>query len=716
MKRAVMLLLFLLLFLAACGRAEPAPAKPTEAPAETDNAWLEELPWEEDWVCLLLGTWELEPETGKEALRALLYSYDWVLADPAAEERVYDPEEGIHRRPTTWETHVELSGKRKLRFHLRENGDLYWNGTLRRPVGPGGGAGLIEKYETLEKTGVNTASAPALTLLGGEGEYRAILYGGGTWTYITRGGEKRKKESEPITVPHQQVDWLDAGYPILQAEGELTLRFAGPEPTGLRLFAFTDPNLMAYTPMELREGRFTPFAGVNTYVIQAEWAQVKEGGFGRGTYILLIEGGEGCGPEVEENPEVVISFTEVDGYGCAYTLENRGERFLDIYDHQYDLDRYYTLLRRTEAGGWEWVKPIRLSKERLPQGLRAGESLDWVWDWSYAYGPLEPGEYCLQLRCSLTADRQQEVFFLRRPFTVADPLPPGLGPERFCGFFQGWTAELEMLSPHRWVQTVLTAEDRWVTERDFSLYRVGEGGLSYIPPKYRLPAQSSNYQAAGDIRSLAGRENLPLEVDLASRYGDLPAGTYVLRRRFLRFTEEEWRQITSSGGGSSPLARLWDWRLVPEERLVHGDMYLTLEENLKGTPLPAAYRDEYGYTGNAPLARVTAEAEFTGDGASVTWRAAEDLEGTVRFSPALFRLYFRWGEEWFPLEELRVSYVEAQEVTLAAGEAAEACSYSWRYFYALPLSPGDYRLLCPCTLTSPEWTVQGYVAADCRID
>ena len=372
MKRAVMLLFFLLLFLAACGRAEPATAEPTEAPAETDNAWLEELPWEEDWVCLLLGTWELEPETGKEALRALLYSYDWVLADPAAEERVYDPEEGIHKRPTTWETHAELPGKRKLRFHLRENGDLYWNGTLRRPMGPGGGAGLIEKYEALEKTGVNTASAPTLSLLGGEGEYQAILYGGGTWTYITRGGEKRKKESEPITVPHQQVDWLGAGYPILQARGELTLSFASPEPTGLRLFAFTDPNLMAYTPMELREGRFTPFAGVNTYVIQAEWAQVKEGGFGRGTYILLIDGGEGCGPEVEEHPEVALTFTEVDSYGCAYTLENRGERFLDIYDHQYDLDRYYTLLRRTADGGWEWVKPIRLSKERLPQGLHAG--------------------------------------------------------------------------------------------------------------------------------------------------------------------------------------------------------------------------------------------------------------------------------------------------------------------------------------------------------
>ena len=86
MKKALLLIsILVLLLLTACGsRGTPAPV--TEAPAEApvpaeetpapavDNAWLEELPWEEDWTCLILGWKELEPEESKEALRDLLYA------------------------------------------------------------------------------------------------------------------------------------------------------------------------------------------------------------------------------------------------------------------------------------------------------------------------------------------------------------------------------------------------------------------------------------------------------------------------------------------------------------------------------------------------------------------------------------------------------------------------------------------------------------------
>ncbi len=391
------------------------------------SSWLEELPWEADWVCLTLGGWELDPETGKAALHTLLYSYDWLITDPQAQEKVYDPDVGMHRVPSTWETNLTLPDKQRLRFHLRENGELYWNGALYRPLGKGGGPGLIEAYEALETQGEYITDAPALTLTGGETAYEAIRRTG-LWTHIFRDGRKVTYGGFDLAIPYQEVDWLAAGEPVLETRGELTLCFAGREPDSLRLYAFTDPSLTVYAPMEVREGRFTPFAGVNRYVLHCTWAQVGQGGFGSRAYILLIDGGAACGPEVRENGEAVLDFTETDSYGCSFILINRGERLLNVCD-VYESGRVYTLLRRTGAGGWEWVKPIRLTRERIPDTIPAGESRDWAWDWSYAYGPLEPGEYCLSLLCGLSGNRQAETFILRRRFTVSRTAPPDLGDE-----------------------------------------------------------------------------------------------------------------------------------------------------------------------------------------------------------------------------------------------------------------------------------------------
>ena len=60
MKKALILLFVLaLLLLPACAPSAPAETAPPEG---LDNAWLEELPWEETWVCVLLGDWAAELE------------------------------------------------------------------------------------------------------------------------------------------------------------------------------------------------------------------------------------------------------------------------------------------------------------------------------------------------------------------------------------------------------------------------------------------------------------------------------------------------------------------------------------------------------------------------------------------------------------------------------------------------------------------------------
>ena len=81
MKKGLFISLILaLLLLAGCGTqgaATETPVLPTEtaapagtaAPVVVDNSWLEELPWEETWTCLLLRFRELEDLRGEETVK-----------------------------------------------------------------------------------------------------------------------------------------------------------------------------------------------------------------------------------------------------------------------------------------------------------------------------------------------------------------------------------------------------------------------------------------------------------------------------------------------------------------------------------------------------------------------------------------------------------------------------------------------------------------------
>ncbi len=694
------------------GTVEARVGEETALPRAASSLWLEELPWEEDWPCLLLGNWELEPETGKEALYSLLHSYDWLLVDPEATETVYDPELGMNRALPTWEkAYINMSKKgHRLLLQVRENGDLYWNGTLRRPLGNGGGASLLESVRELEQTGEYVPAPPAPTLSGGETDYEPILLSGNLWTHIYRSGYTNTWGGFDLTIPYTDIDWFAVGYPILKAKGELRLSFAGREPDSLELYAWTKTGR---AQAEVREGRFTPFAGVNAYVLSCHWDKAAQGGYGSGSWILLIDGDESCGPECTEDGEIVLTVTEADSYGCAYTLANQGERHLAIenYKNTYvHADYVYTLLRRTSSGGWEWVQPRRCIQETRPLDVRSGQNLEDAWDWSYAYGILPAGEYCLQLRGTLTRHQVTETVFIRGTFTLTDSLPPDLGPLSLCSLPEGLSTELEMRSPHRWVQSFFPEVTRYGAELGFSLYRLENGLLTYIAPEYCLPETLSGFHY------LTSNNPCELDTDLAAQYGELPAGTYVLRRRFIRFTEEEWAEVTWKDSSQYPLAHFREWREVPPERVEYGDTVFTLEEALSDVPLPVQPLDLYLYTGDSPLAPVKAENRIVNSvQALVIWRAAEDTEGKTVFTPRNYGLYFRWEEEWFPLERAFLSGVW-EDVSLAPGEATEEYSYHFSTQHPTPLPPGDYRLLSPCRILPEEGRqISGYVAADFRI-
>ena len=173
MNRSLFLLIILaLLLLAGCGTQGAAmetpvlpaetgvPIEETPAPVVVDNTWLEELPWEEEWTCLILGWKELEPEESKEALRDLLYAYDWTLIDPEAKE----PELIPIARGTAIYLDVVFTAKDTvpIRFWFEKNGDLYWNGTLRRPLGEGAGDKLLADWKALAETGISVGSPPVM--------------------------------------------------------------------------------------------------------------------------------------------------------------------------------------------------------------------------------------------------------------------------------------------------------------------------------------------------------------------------------------------------------------------------------------------------------------------------------------------------------------------------------------------------------------------------
>ena len=554
------------------------------------------------------------------------------------------------------------------------------------------------------------AAPPVLTLVSGDGEVRALL-DSAEWTY--RNSEEKNVYTEQASLSQTryfyEADWYSLGAPVLYAQGEARMAYDGPEPRAASLYAFNDMGMVpiGMVPIDMEDWTFTPYAGLNAYCLTAGWDREEERGKGSCRYIFFIEGAETNAPPAAETEELRLTVTRADGYGCAVTLEDLGTRPYNPMAMD-DSGSPYALLRRTSAGGWEWIKPIRRYQGFDVPSLDKGESSTWAWDWSYSYGVLPAGDYALLLRGTLGRGTAKETVFLRGEFTITDAEPRGPGPLSFCPMRSEIENTLEQRSYHRWLQTLAPGETGWVAETDYSLFRVTHAGekdekWEYIPPEYHLPEMQNHA-----IWILYGRSRA-YDVDLAAQYGELPAGTYVLRRRFLRLTEEELEEAAFSD--------YRNWRLAPEDRVVYGDTWLNLPYGLWDVPRGVDPIDERvpPYNGEAsPLLVSTAGSSFTSTQATVRLENLYTDPGhTVNVEADYYYLYFSHRGEWYPVEHRRVGVHGLIGDSLAAGETKKL-NFRFDVWYG-ELSAGTYRMVISC-YSEPLGDDAGFILCQFRIN
>ena len=668
MKKALFLILpVLLLLLAGCGKG----AKET---------WIDELPWSGKWTCLLLGNSspaaELEPEAGKEALRTLLKAYRWTSAEPA---------EVPGRDVPPFRLIQILCGEGDpLTLTLNEQGDLFWNDRAFRPLGDGAGEKLLEDLKALQETGIDMLSPPPLVIRCGDEEADTFLHGTYTWSYRARSGQGFGCMGDAFT-DAASADWENFPYSygptLLPAEGEVSLSFTGsrmPDRMGLSL-----NSTYGSIPVELRDGRFTPLAGVNAYLLSAEWDPGEQGGSGSGLYVLLVDGSCPCEPP-KTDTDARLTLVSADVRGCELTL-TAGSRVFSLGRDRYPSPAYH-LLRRTDFGSWAPVKPERRDEPPLLT-LSPGETVSFRLDWSRELGILEPGEYCLLLRGYTGAARAAVSQNISLCFTLEDRLPAPPGPSSLQALPEGFETALRYANAARWTQTVtLTGEGKYAVDRDYALFRLGEtGALTYVPPAYALPAVLNR----GKILT-AGGGSLELDVELAALYDGLEPGTYVLRRRLLRLEKGE---------------QSWDWRRTPaEDRLIFLDTSFTLGGGLTAVAgrvepfLPSPVYD--GKDPTLPLRIIPAEGQGFDD-TSCRFTVKNLGEREWEYCPEDYTLYFQERGTWYPLEQLEHPAAGRTVLTLAPGETAELQITAYRkylrfvYSAYLGLEPGTYRLVLP---------------------
>ena len=680
MKKALFLLLILaLVLLPGCAGKETAPET---TPA---SLWEELLPWGEEWTCLLLGgrepSSELEPESGKEALRALLESCAWM------------PEEAGEEDGPPFRKVVFWCGESSSTLTLNEQGEARWNGTLYRPQGEGAGEKLLADFDALLKTGIVMHAPPPLTLRCGGETAQAKVYGTYSWSYISRAGWGTGCMSDAFT-PIESIDWLGKESPVqvLPGTGEVTLSFSGRVPDTMWLYAFGEAGTI---PVALDGLTFIPYAGVNTYELSVWWDRADQGGFGNCTYILAVEGS--CPSQVlpDSGMKAELTLLSADTQGCGLTLTNGADRDFNLES--------FALLRRTEDRGWAWMMPRRKAEDpRLV--FKPGKAVSFRLDWSRYFGDLEAGEYAFLLSGYVSGVDSGKPQYLSLPFTLGeDALPQVRGPLTRQELPEEIASRLITQSRHRLTQTLtLTGEGKYAVETDFALFRLErDGTLTPILPEYALPA---DLDQGG---SLTRRSNtLDLDVELA-RFGALETGEYVVRRRLLPL---------GSGENSA------DWRLIPpEDRVLYvdtsfytsGPRYTDIsavagrvEPILPSPVYYAPFPNENRGCLPAPLHIFLLEnGRFNAAGAVFTVKNLG--ERTYTYYTQNFTLFFREDKEWLPLEREWHLRKGRDFQTLAPGESALLRFQVSTAGYP-SLAPGDYRLVLPLSVSGaaePEWLV-----------
>ncbi len=644
----------------------------TFRPRLPGEIWLSELPWEEPWTCLMLNDRELEPETGKEALGGLLSACPWAFAGEDCPEV---PEDMLIR---IW---TEAGGP--LEIYLDPLGNAWWKGQLRRPVYPAAGERLREACAALEETGQTSLTPPVLLCSSGGETAEAVLCDTWYWNYRSRAGELTHTEGSGELWQHR--DWLSSGLTVLRADGPVRLSFSCSAPEEADLFAFTEWSI---APAALEDMTFTPYAGLNAYVLRVRWKKLTNAGYGTAEYVLLAEGAGPLDLSAGWDGSLTGEIREADAGGCVYTLTNNAEG--PVTEGTKPNGLYgcgHSLFRRTEQGGWAWLPP-RVGLMEKAVRFSPGNSLTWGLDWSWEQGFLEPGEYALLCLNSVTDERGQPTRWFTTPlyFTLTeDSLPAPIGPLTQAPVPEGIRVELTERSPRRWFQTVYTPEEvLYAAEQGFTLLRRLETGeLEAVEAKYRLPATQIPHSQASSV--------MRFPVELAAVYGELEAGDYILRRRLRVYRERDFGMFADPS-----------WRTVPEEELLYLDTPLTLTRTLTAAPMEA---DPLFYSpspeGRAEPPAFLEDGAVSADSLTLRIRAPEDCGIVIAGGMSLFFLH---EGEWLPVArrsagwsnvpaKVYVRSVLMENRTIAPGETGEL-EFSLRVWYG-PLAAGTYRLLIP---------------------
>ncbi len=361
----------------------------------------------------------------------------------------------------------------------------------------------------------------------------------------------------------------------------------------------------------------------------------------------------------EETDGVSLSVAETRKNACVFEIRNDADR-------PFSITKDYALERR-ENDAWLPCQRLRASGLGVfSYEIPAGAAGRFVFDWSYPYGALPPGRYRLTVwgnlgdpiwhQGSLTAE-----FELRGDESAIAPAPaPAPGPD--------WAeASLTMVTPHKWrLRLWVEPERRLRWEDDITLFR--KEGADYVPVSaaYRLPEE----------RHITSRGELTWNLNLAAAYGELPPGEYLLRKRLLDLSA--W-----------PEERDRDWDLIAPEKLTLLDVPFTLAGTLPDVSRETDPWDRLLYVPSLPVEeRVGVRGE---DPSPAGIRLLLENTGSEELMLGWnWYLYFREGEEWFPVQTKIFGYYNLG-MPLAPGET-KTQALSFEDGWGL-LPPGVYRLV-----------------------
>jgi len=363
----------------------------------------------------------------------------------------------------------------------------------------------------------------------------------------------------------------------------------------------------------------------------------------------------------KDSSGVSLAVKETHKNGCIFELTNGEDSSITLFN----LDYY---LERLEEGAWTDCELLR-----CPEGVNlwiseipAGESGFFSWDWSFPYGILIPGRYRLTIHGALD---QRNGWEAAAEFEVTGeevPLLPAPGPAPAPDWIK---AEFHRVSNHKGLLS-LNADPghkvRW--EEDYALFRKEGTNYILVPAAYRLPWGRGVLQDGGEWKQ---------HINLAAAYGELQPGEYFLRKRLVDLTA--W-----------PDEGKTDWDLISQEMITLLDVPFRLEETISDVSRETDQWDRLLYVPSEPVEdRVVLQYEDVSSfGICVSLRNKGENDLILGYH---WFLYFREGEEWFPVPlKARYGWTLTGMILTPGEEKTQDIPFEQEYGALLP---GDYRLV-----------------------